>query len=152
MAFHIMGLPSDRFAPLFDLTDADLAAQGGSRRTAKGGEQCRISLTDAKAGDDLILVNLEHLAVDSPYRMRFAVFVRRGEKHFDEIDFVPEQLRMRTLALRSFDVDGMLVAHTLVQGREIEGEIKCLFDNPAAAYIHAHYASAGCYAARIDRA
>ena len=82
MAFHITGLPSEKFAKLFDLTEADLAAQGGLRRAAKGGEPCRISLTDAKAGDDLILVNYEHLAVDSPYRMRFAVFVRRDEKHF----------------------------------------------------------------------
>jgi hypothetical protein len=30
--------------------------------------------------------------------------------------------------------------------------IERLFANPEAAYIHAHYAKRGCYAARIDRA
>jgi Protein of unknown function (DUF1203) len=30
--------------------------------------------------------------------------------------------------------------------------IERLFGNSAAAYIHAHYAKRGCYAARIDRA
>jgi hypothetical protein len=152
MAFRITGLPTETFAPLFDLTDAELAAQGGVRRAALGREPCRISLTDAVPGDELILVNYEHLPVDSPYRMRFAVFVRRGEKRFDEIDSIPGQLRSRTLAVRSFDADGMLVAHTLVDGRELDGAIERLFGDAAAAYLHAHYASAGCYAARIDRA
>ena len=39
----------------------------------------------------------------------------------------------------------------LVDGRELEGVIERLFANPATAYMHAHYATRGCYAARIDR-
>jgi hypothetical protein len=39
------------------LSDAELAAHGAIRRIADGPRPCRISLSDAKAGDELILVN-----------------------------------------------------------------------------------------------
>ena len=152
MSFRITGLPADTFVHLFELSDEALVAKGGRRRVAKGGEPCRISLTDAAPGDELILVNHEHLPVDSPYRMRFAVYVRRGEARFEAHDVVPEQLRKRTLAVRAYDADGMMAEHRLVDGRELESAITALFANPAAAYLHVHYASAGCYAARIDPA
>ena len=70
---------------------------------ADGRAPCRVSLTDAAPGDELILVNYEHHAVASPYRMRFAIFVREGEETFDAVDKVPAQLRRRTLAVRGFD-------------------------------------------------
>jgi hypothetical protein len=109
-------------------------------------------LTDSKEGDELLLVNYEHHPVDSPYRMRFAVYVRRGEETYDAIDQVPEQLRIRHVAVRSFDRNGMMVGWELVDGRELEGAIERLFADPNAAYLHVHYAAPGCYAARIDRA
>lgn len=151
MSFRITGLPHETFAPLFYLSEAELKARGGVRRKAAGREPCRISLTDAQPGDDLILLNYEHQPVASPYRMRYAVFVRRGEERFDGTDTVPEQLRGRTLAVRSFDKDGMNVAHELVEGPALEAAIERLFADPTAAYLHVHYASAGCYAARVDR-
>ena len=40
----------------------------------------------------------------------------------------------------------------LVDGRDLEGLIERFLSNPDAAYLHAHYAKRGCYAARIDRA
>jgi hypothetical protein len=43
-------------------------------------------------------------------------------------------------------------AELLASGREVEPAIERLLENPAASYIHAHYAKRGCYAARIDRA
>ena len=152
MHFRIRGLPAEQFAPLFALSDEELAARGAVRRIADGPRPCRISLTDATPGDELILVNYEHHAVDSPYRMRFAVFVREGEQTFDEVDDVPEQLRKRTLAVRSFDADAMMVGCELVEGAKLEGTIARLFSDPRAAYLHVHFAAPGCYAARIERA
>jgi hypothetical protein len=155
MSFRITGLPAEDFAPLFDLSDAELAARGAVRRTAEQrtpGTPCRISLTDAGAGEELLLVNYEHHPVASPYRMRFAVFVRKGEERYDEVDRVPEQLRLRTLAVRSFDADAMMVDRELVDGRALEGAIARLFADPRAAYLHVHFAAPGCYAARVDRA
>ena len=152
MSFRIIGLPAEKFDHLFGLSDADLAAHGAVRRKADGEYPCRISLTDSKPGDELILTNYEHHAVDSPYRMRFAIYVRRGEKSYDEIDEVPEQLRKRTLAARAFDKDGMMVGRELVEGAALEAAIERLFALSGAAYLHVHFAAPGCYAARVERA
>lgn len=155
MSFRITGLPAEEFAPLFAMSDAQLAERGAVRRVADAhdpGTPCRISLTDAAPGAELILVNYEHHPVASPYRMRFAIFVRKGEARFDAIDEVPEQLRIRTLAVRAFDTEAMMVGRELVEGRELETSIERLFADPRAAYLHVHFAAPGCYAARVDRA
>jgi Protein of unknown function (DUF1203) len=152
MSFRITGLPAEQFAPLFGLSDDELRARGAVRRIADNRYPCRISLTDAEPGDELLLVNYEHHPVDSPYRMRFAIYVRRGEEQYDAIDQVPEQLRSRMLAVRSFDEGGMMIDRELIDGRQVEQGIERLFAKPAAAYLHVHYAAPGCYAARVDRA
>ena len=155
MDFRITGLPAERFAHLFALSDAELAAQGAMRRIAderSPGYPCRVSLTDSRPGDELVLVNYEHHPVASPYRMRFAIYVRRGEETYDRVGEVPEQLHIRTLAVRAFDADAMLVGWELVEGRELEAAIERLFANERARYLHVHFAAPGCYAARIERA
>jgi len=155
MSFRITGLPAEDFAHLFALSDEELAARGAVRRSADArtpGYPCRVSLTDSRPGDELLLVNYEHHPVSSPYRMRFAVYVRKGEETYDAIDEVPEQLRIRTLAVRAFDADAMMVGWELIDGRQMEAAVERLFANPRAVYLHVHYAAPGCYAARIDRA
>ena len=155
MSFRITGLPAENFAHLFALSDQELVAREAVRRIADErtpGYPCRISLTDSQPGDELLLVNYEHHPVNSPYRMRFAVYVRRGEETYDAVDEIPEQLRIRTLAVRAFDQKAMMVGWELVDGRELEAAIERLFVDPRAAYLHIHYAAPGCYAARIDRA
>jgi len=155
MHFRIRGLPAENFAPLFALSDAELAAQGAVRRIADArepGYPCRVSLSDSRAGDELILLNYEHHAVASPYRMRFAIFVRKGDETFDAVDVVPEQLRKRTLAVRAFDADGMMVGFELSEGAKIESAIERQFADHRAAYLHLHFAAPGCYAARVERA
>jgi hypothetical protein len=155
MSFRITGLPAEDFAHLFALSDEELAARGAVRRSADArtpAYPCRVSLTDSRPGDELLLVNYEHHPVSSPYRMRFAVYVRKGEETYDAIDEVPEQLRIRTLAVRAFDADAMMVGWELIDGRQMEAAVERLFADPRAVYLHVHYAAPGCYAARIDRA
>jgi Protein of unknown function (DUF1203) len=154
MSFRITGLPAESFAPLFALSDAELAERGAVRQIADNrepGYPCRVSLTDSQPGDELILVNYEHHPVASPYRMRFAVYVRSGEQRFDAIDEVPAQLRCRTLAVRAFDADAMMVGWEIVEGRDLEAAIERCLADPRAAYLHIHFAAPGCYAARVER-
>jgi hypothetical protein len=155
MSFRIRGLPAEEFRHLFAMTDEELAQHGAVRRTAddrQPGYPCRVSLTDSRPGDELILVNYEHLPVDSPYRMRFAIFVREGDETYDKVDEIPTQLRPRTLALRAFDAKGMMTGFQLTEGSELESAIEKQFRNPVAEYLHVHFAAPGCYAARVDRA
>jgi hypothetical protein len=155
MHFRIQGLPADEFTPLFSMSDAELAEHGAVRRIADARERgypCRVSLTDSKPGDELILVNYEHHAVASPYRMRFAIYARPGEEQFDAVDEVPDYLRGRTLAVRAFDGNSMMVGWELAEGDALEATIEKLLAEPRTAYLHIHFAAPGCYAARIERA
>jgi len=152
MSFRITGLPAEDFSHLFSLDDVELATLGAVRRTAQHPAPCRISLTDATPGDEVILVNYEHHPVDSPYRMRFAIYVRKGEETYDRVDEVPAQLRTRELAARAFDKDAMMVGWELTAGDKLEGTIERLLADPRAAYLHLHFAAPGCYAARVERA
>lgn len=152
MNFRIVGLPANEFAHLFELSDADLATVGGVRRKADGNYPCRVSLTDSRPGEELLLINYEHHPVESPYRMRFAIFVREGDQTYDKVNEVPEQLRKRMLAVRSFDSRGMMVDHRLVDGQELKPAIEKLLAPLNVDYLHVHFASPGCYAAKVVRA
>jgi hypothetical protein len=149
---RIRGLEAGQFSHLFALPDAELAAQGAVRKIADGPHPCRISLTDATPGDEVILVNFEHHAVASPYRMRFAIYVRQGDQTFGAVDAVPDQLRRRTLAVRGFDDKGMLTGRELIEGIWLEEAIERQFADARTQYLHIHFAAAGCYAAMIERA
>ena len=65
---------------------------------------------------------------------------------------VPEPIRQRVISLRAFDRLGEMVDADLIDGRDIESLIERFLANPEVAYLHAHYAKRGCYAARIVRA
>jgi hypothetical protein len=155
MTFRVTGLPAEQFNHLFALGDAELAKLGAVRQIADArvpGYPCRVSLTDSQPGDELVLVNYEHHPVHSPYRMRFAIYVRKGEETYDAVDRIPEQLRLRTLAVRAYDRDAMMVGWELVDGNNLVDTITRLFADPRADYLHVHFAAPGCYAARINRA
>jgi len=155
MNFRITGLPPETFQPLFGLSDAELARHGAVRRIVdrKPGYPDRIELRDPELGDSVLLVNFTHLPVDSPFRSSYAIYVREGARdRYDRINEVPEQLRSRVLSLRAFDEHDMLRDADIVEGGAVEALIERLLASPETAYIHAHYAKPGCFAARIDRA
>jgi hypothetical protein len=65
---------------------------------------------------------------------------------------LPPALRRRLLSLRGFDAAGMLRDADVVEGETAGPVIERMLADPGVAYLHAHYAKPGCYAARIDRA
>ncbi len=70
--------------------------------------------------------------------MRFAIFVREGEQTYDKVNEVPEQLRNRTLAMRSFDTKGMMVDNRLADGQQIEPVMEKLLAPSNVDYLHTH--------------
>ena len=110
-------------------------------------------LRDAEPGETLLLVNHMHLAADTPYRASHAIFVLENARaRYDRVGEVPEAMRRRTLSLRAFDQADMMVDGDLTEGADAEALIERFFADPQVAYIHAHYAGRGCYAARVERA
>ena len=154
MDFRISALPVAPFAPLFGLSDRDLAARGVVRRTAdrRPGFPCRVSLRDADVGEPVLLLNYEHLAVPSPYRSRHAIFVREHAVECKpDVNEVPDALRFRLLSVRAFDIDGMMIDADVVEGAGVHQLIRHWLDDPQAQYLHLHNAKPGCFAARADR-
>ena len=155
MEFQVRGLPAAPFADLFGLSDEALARRGVIRRHAdrRPGFPCRVSLRDADPGESVLLLNYEHLPVDSPYRSRHAIYVReRAQQAHPARNEVPQSLATRLLSLRAFDAAGLLVQAEVAPGSELAGAAARLLAPREVVFMHAHYAGAGCYAARIDRA
>jgi uncharacterized protein DUF1203 len=154
MPFKITGLDPAQFAPLFAMSDEALARHGARRETATQypGYPCRVTLDDAQPGEEVILLNFEHLAVDSPYRSRHAIFVRAAAtEKAESIGKVPPALARRLLSVRAFDARGFMVTGEIVEGAQLGPYAESQLANPDVAYLHAHYARRGCFAARIDR-
>ncbi len=153
MTYRIEGLRRADFSHLFALNDAELAAQNAVRVTATGpGFPCRVSLEDAKAGEQLILLNYTSHDVATPYRSSYAIYVREGADEITPlIDDTPPVFEGRPLGLRAFDQDGMLRNAALALPGQANAKIRELFAGDNIAYIHAHNAAHGCFSARIDR-
>ena len=137
------------------MKDDDLTHHGAERHvvTAKPGFPDRIEVRDLEPGETALLLNFTHQPADTPYRSSHAIFVREGATQAAEfIDEVPDVIRVRQISLRAFDASGVMVDADLVDGREIKALIERFFADANVAYLHAHYAKRGCYAARIDRA
>ena len=156
MSFIIRGLDPAEFRPLFSLDDAALAARGAIRKVAdtKPGFPCRITLEDAEPGETLLLLNYESHRAATPYRSSYAIFVReRAQSPGAFIDEIPPVMIDRPIALRVFDAGGMLIGADLGRnGAETKAKIEKIFADPAAAYIHAHNAMHGCFAAESSPA
>ena len=155
LSFRITGLSPEPFRPLFGLDDEELRRRGARRyvATSKPGFPDRVELRDAEPGESLILVNFEHQPADTPYRASHAIFVvESATRAYDRVDEIPQVLLARPISLRAFDKAGFMVGADLASGDEIEEVIRRLLSDSRVAYLQAHYAKPGCYAARVERA
>ena len=155
MSYKIRGLASEPFEALYGMDDAGLAARGAIRviADAKPGYPDRVTLRDAEPGQALLLLNHQHQPAETPYRSSHAIFVLEGATDAAEfVDELPPVFASRTLSLRAFDGAGMMVDAALASGEAIEPLIERLLEREDTAYVHAHNAGRGCFAALIERA
>jgi Protein of unknown function (DUF1203) len=152
--FQISALHEDEFRSLFELSDSDLALRGGLRCVVdmNPGFPCRVSLEDAKVGEQVILVPYAHHRVPGPYQASGPIYVRAGARQAHlQMNEVPELVRRRLMSVRAYDRDGFLLASEVAEGSGIESPIQSFFRNGNVAYLHLHNAKPGCYSCRVDR-
>ena len=155
MSFQIHALPSAPFQPLFDLSDAELAARYIVRRTATEfpGYPCRVSLKDADVGETVLLLNHTHLSEDTPYQASHAIYVRKSAvQAAPKPGEVPDVLTRRLLSVRLFDAQHMMIEADVVDGAGVAATLDNAFESPDVAYVHLHNAKQGCFAAAVTRA
>lgn len=154
MTYKISGLDPSTFAHLVGRSDELLAAHGAVRVIANAdrGFPCRISLDDAKAGETLILLRHVSHDVATPYRSAYAIYIRESaDQPAVYENRTPPVFEGRPLGLRGFGADGNVKNALLALPGEADQKIRALFDDPAIAYIDAHNAAHGCFAARVER-
>jgi hypothetical protein len=154
MSFVIRGLDPAEFRPLFSMPAEALAARGAIAKVAdrKPGFPCRISLEDAEPGERVLLLNYESHKAATPYRSAYAIYVRDTAHAAEFRNSLPPVMEHRPIALRIFDALGMLIGADLGRtGAETAAKIEAAFQNPDAAYIHAHNAMHGCFAAEVRK-
>lgn len=153
MTYRIRGLDPQQFAHTFAFARA--GAGGGLNRCEVAGAgryPCRVSLEDAAQGEEVLLTHYTNHAVDTPYRNAFAIYVRAAaDRAADYVDCLPPILRARPIALRGYDCPGNLHRAALALSDNVDAMARQLLDDPAIAYIDAHNAMHGCFAARIER-
>ena len=154
MTYRIEGLKPEPFRPLFVMNEAELASRNARLAVAdrEGGYPCRVSLQDAAPGDRLLLVSHVSHDVQTPFRTRYAIYVReKADRPASFEDEVPTYLDRRTLGLRGYDSAGMLRAAALAMPGEADFRIRELLGEARVATIHAHNAAHGCFLARVER-
>jgi Protein of unknown function (DUF1203) len=163
MSFRVTGLAAQPFAHLYGLDDENLARHNARRYVAdtQPGFPCRVSLEDASPGERVLLVHHVHQPAATPFQASHAIYVREDALAPDAApaatpatfeNAIPGSLRSRTLSLRAFDAEGMMIDADLAEGPDVEKLIERLLGREETAYVHAHYARRGCYAALIERA
>lgn len=155
MTFRIRGLDPAPYRRFYGRSDAELAEAGVRRVVADAhpGYPDRVELRDADPGETLLLLNHEHQPVPTPYRSAHAIFIREGaDRPAEFVSEIPDVMRRRPISLRAFDAGHDMVDADLSHGSVLFPLIERMLADPAVAYLHAHYARRGCFAAVVERA
>src|ERR1700689_3177692 len=105
-SFQLVGLPFELFSGYFSLSDSELRDLCMQRvvATEQPGFPCRVSLSGAAVGEELLLLPYVHQPEDSPYRASGPIFVRKcAEQRVMEPGVVPDYVRLRLMSVRAYD-------------------------------------------------
>lgn len=154
ISFQLSAIKYQTIEHFFNLNQNGLNKIGAVRQIADSnpGYPCRVSLSDAKIGEVVILFPYTHHDVNSPYKATGPIFVRQGAMNAEpKVNEIPSFLNHRLLSLRVYDCKAMMIdAHT-IKGVVLRETINKIFKNKDALYIQVHNSGPGCYNCQIDR-
>jgi len=152
--FRIVALDQVQFTSLFSLSESELNAKGMKKMIVDEfpGYPCRVSLTDAEIGEEVILLNYEHHNVNSPYRSNGPIFIRKiGQTANPKMNEIPIMFNHRLLSIRGFDKDAIMIFAEVMSGENLKENLFSILQNHAISYLHIHNAKPGCYNCRVER-
>lgn len=154
IAFQIKALDASHFEPLFGLSKDELAEKNVMVYAvdAKPGFPCRVGLEDAAIGEEVLLLNYEHLSAETPFQSKGPIFVKRHARTADQDpNQIPQVLKGRPLSVRGYDRAGMMIDADVAQDESLEPMIQRIFGQDEIEFIQIHFARRGCYACRVER-
>lgn len=155
MNFVLKALSGKEFSNLFELEHSELEKLGIMKMIVDQfpGFPCRISLEDAKIGEEVILLNYKHHNVNTPYQASGPIFVRKIATTVNlNINEIPIMFNHRLLSLRGFNKDGIMKDAIAIEGINLKEQLINTFENKEIEYIHIHNAKPGCYNCSVERA
>jgi hypothetical protein len=155
MDYRVVGLSPQLFQPLFELSDGELAERGIVRKIVEEANAypCRVSLEDARPGEEVLLLPYRHLVTSSPYQASGPIYVRReARRAYEAMNALPAMQRRRLCSVRAYDEAGFMVEADVVPGADLEGVVRRFLEKPDVAWVDVHNAKPGCFAFRVGRA
>lgn len=152
--FQMKAIDQSAVNHFFALSDEQLEAIDAVRMTVDQelSYPCRVSLQDAKPGEEVILFSFDHLDEKSPFKAKSPVFVRKDALTAQpKVNEIPLMLRHRLLSVRAFDEKAMIQDSKTVKGSLLEDAMQELLSNEKVAYLQIHNAGHGCYNCHVDR-
>lgn len=153
--FRFVALDKKQFDNYFNLNVTELAKKDIIKMLVDEfpGFPCRVSLADAAIGEEVILLNFEHHAVNSPYKTGGPIFVSKTAKTFTaEINEVPKMFNHRLLSIRGFNKKAIMIFADVTQGDTLKEKLFEILDNAEIDYLHIHNAKPGCFNCLVERA
>jgi hypothetical protein len=128
--------------------------RGGAVTVAGDGDgpyPVRCCLRDAEAGEGVLLLSAQPVTATSPYAAPGPIYLHQHPcEGYQPAGDVPEILQKRLLSVRAFDSAHMMTGTEVVQGADLEPAAERLLAISGTAYLHVHFAGAGCFACRIE--
>lgn len=154
MSFRIRGLEPSQFRQVFTLSE-DALLKSGMRSMvidAPNSAPCRVKLCDVDPGERVLLLPFAHQTAFTPDRSFGPIFVsEKANEAFDRVDELPPMFAGRSLSVRAYDRDGMMIDADVTHS-DPRKLFEQFFAEEATDYIHVHLARRGCFACRVDRA
>ncbi|WP_281560550.1 DUF1203 domain-containing protein [Thalassomonas sp. RHCl1] len=152
--FQIIPVDIEAFQPVLSLAPEALASAHAKVLDVDEhpGYPCRVSLIEAKVGEQVLVLPYNHHDVDSPYRASGPVFVRlNAQTHLPAINEIPEVVQHRLLSLRAYNSEHMMIDAIVIPGRELKAAIETMFAREQVNYLHIHNANPGCFSCAVQR-
>ena len=150
-SFQLVGLPFELFSRYFSLSDGELRDLCMRRvvATEQPGYPCRVSLSDAAVGEELLLLPYVNQPEDSPYRASGPIFVRKcAEQRVMEPGVVPDYVLQRLMSVRAYDAAHFMLDAAVCEGTQVASALQDMFRRTGVAYAHLHNAKPGCFSCR----
>jgi len=152
--FAVRSLRYSDFSKYFALSNTDLKKHGAYTFIADESPcyPCRVSLEDARIGENVLAISFAHHLASSPYRSSGPIFIRENAKPTPvKSNTLPMMLRHRLLSVRGYDSASVMIEAETTNGEALETVIQSQFSNEAVNYIHIHNAGPGCFNCSVER-
>ncbi|MGE0126978.1 MAG: DUF1203 domain-containing protein [Blastocatellales bacterium] len=154
--FKIVPIPTNLSREIREKLVDDSGHQLNATPAGDGRGPCRSCLRPFIPADMRILFSYSPNDSDTPYSEIGPIYIHENEcEPYQDVYRFPEEIEADNvsfpLTLRCYDSNQIMVHAELARGKNLEGLIESLFENPGVEYLHARNAEYGCFIAKIER-